>query len=127
MSTSSNAPAHLVVFYVRSTAQSVDFYTRLLGQPPVEQSPGFAMFALGPGLMLGLWAIPGVLPPATPAGGAELVFALPSAAEVKARHAAWNALSVPMAQMPAALDFGYTFTALDPDGHRLRVFAAAEA
>lgn len=121
-----SAPAHLVVFYVRKPSESIAFYTALLGQPPVEQSPGFAMFALGPGLMLGLWAIPGVLPPATPAGGSELVFALPNSSEVKARHAAWTALSVPMVQMPAALDFGYTFTALDPDGHRLRVFAAAE-
>jgi hypothetical protein len=26
-------------------------------------------------------------------------------------------------QSPIAMDFGFTFTAVDPDGHRLRVFA----
>jgi hypothetical protein len=28
-----------------------------------------------------------------------------------------------MAQTPTEMDFGTTFVALDPDGHRLRVFA----
>ena len=31
--------------------------------------------------------------------------------------------SLAIAQAPATLDFGHTFVALDPDGHRLRVFA----
>jgi hypothetical protein len=30
---------------------------------------------------------------------------------------------LPIAQAPTAMDFGPTFVALDPDGHRLRVFA----
>jgi len=30
-----------------------------------------------------------------------------------------------VAQKPVDMDFGHTFVALDPDGHRLRVFAAA--
>jgi predicted lactoylglutathione lyase len=28
-------------------------------------------------------------------------------------------------QKPTQMDFGYTFTVADPDGHRLRAFAAA--
>ncbi len=32
---------------------------------------------------------------------------------------------LPIAQPPTAMDFGLTFVALDPDGHRLRVFAPA--
>ena len=28
---------------------------------------------------------------------------------------------------PTAMDFGFTFVALDPDGHRLRVFAPGAA
>jgi len=31
---------------------------------------------------------------------------------------------LPIAQPLTQMDFGYTFVALDPDGHRLRVFAA---
>ncbi|WP_374468302.1 hypothetical protein [Ferrovibrio sp.] len=30
-------------------------------------------------------------------------------------------------QPPTAMDFGYTFLAADPDGHRLRVFAPGVA
>ena len=33
-----------------------------------------------------------------------------------------EAAGVPIAQAPVALDFGYTFVGLDPDGHRLRMF-----
>lgn len=32
---------------------------------------------------------------------------------------------LPMLQTPTTMDFGYTFTATDPDGHRLRVFSPA--
>ena len=42
---------------------------------------------------------------------------------VTATHAAWSGLGVRVIQPPVRQDFGYTFVALDPDGHRLRVFA----
>ena len=42
---------------------------------------------------------------------------------VRACHARWQGLGVPVIQAPTEMDFGLTFTALDPDGHRLRVFA----
>ena len=38
---------------------------------------------------------------------------------------AWAKLGLKILQEPTKMDFGYTFTAADPDGHRLRVFAAA--
>ena len=62
------------ILYVASPTASAAFYTDLLGQPPVEASPGFALFALSSGVTLGLWAAPAVEPAATPAGGAELAF-----------------------------------------------------
>lgn len=37
-------------------------------------------------------------------------------------HSQWAESGVSIAQAPTRLDFGYTFVALDPDGHRLRVF-----
>jgi catechol 2,3-dioxygenase-like lactoylglutathione lyase family enzyme len=119
---------HFVLFYVASPLASAEFYGRLLGQPAAEASPGFAMFPLGPGLMLGLWAAADVLPASTAAaGGHELAFAVPDRATVQARHTAWQALGLPIVQPPTEMDFGYTFTALDPDGHRLRVFTPTAA
>jgi len=32
--------------------------------------------------------------------------------------------TLPVAQAPVELDFGYTFVVLDPDQHRLRVVAS---
>lgn len=46
---------------------------------------------------------------------------------VRALHAAWCARGLSILQAPVAMDFGLTFTAADPDGHRLRVFAPGTA
>ncbi|WP_277425783.1 hypothetical protein [Lysobacter enzymogenes] len=40
-------------------------------------------------------------------------------------HADWRGRGWPIVQAPVELDFGRTFVALDPDGHRLRVFSPA--
>ena len=48
-------------------------------------------------------------------------------AAVEAAHVRWSAQGAPIAQSPTRMDFGYTFVALDPDGHRLRAFAPAAA
>ena len=110
----------LVILYVDSPAASAAFYADLLGQAPAEQSPTFAMFPLSSGIGLGLWSRHTVEPAAAAAGGsAEIAF---MAADVDAVHAEWSAKGVPVAQPPTDLDFGRTFVALDPDGHRLRVF-----
>lgn len=41
-------------------------------------------------------------------------------------HARWRARGCVVLQAPTAMDFGYTFTVQDPDGHRVRVFAPEE-
>jgi catechol 2,3-dioxygenase-like lactoylglutathione lyase family enzyme len=111
------------ILYVASPEVSTKFYTALLGRPPVDASPTFAMFALASGVMFGLWARDTVEPKTTvTGGGAELAFPVESKAAVDARHADWVARGLPILQAPVMMDFGYTFLALDPDGHRLRVF-----
>lgn len=110
---------NFILLYVRSPADSADFYAALLGKPPVEASPTFAMFALDSGVMLGLWARDGVQPPATAPGGCEIAI---SHDDVDGVHAEWAGNGVPIIQPPVDMDFGRTFVALDPDGHRLRVF-----
>jgi predicted lactoylglutathione lyase len=51
---------------------------------------------------------------------------VPDTAQVDALHADWQARGLRILQAPVTRDFGYTFTAVDPDGHRLRVFARSE-
>jgi predicted enzyme related to lactoylglutathione lyase len=112
-----------VLLLVDSPAASAAFYAKLLGRAPVESSPTFALFALKQGLMLGLWSKHTVEPAfAGQPGASEICFSAADAAEVRATHAAWNQLGAAIAQSPVQMDFGYTFVALDPDGHRLRVY-----
>lgn len=115
---------NFILFYVDSPNASAAFYTELLGHAPVESSPTFAMFALESGVMFGLWSKHTVEPPApTHCSGSELAFTVGNADAVRAKHGEWLARGLPIAQAPTQLDFGHTFVALDPDGHRLRVFA----
>lgn len=117
-----------VIFYVVDAEASAAFYTDLLGRPPVQAAPSFAMFALDPALMLGVWARDDIQPPSdAPAGGAELSLPVADAAAVDARHAQWARRGLPILQAPTDMAFGRTFVAADPDGHRLRVFAPAQA
>ena len=115
---------NFILLYVDSPATSARFYTDLIGRPPVESSPTFAMFALDNGVMLGLWSRHTVEPAAAAQPGAsEIAFAVADNAAVKQLYADWGAKGLRIAQAPTDLDFGHTFVALDPDGHRLRVFA----
>ncbi|KHN57391.1 drug:proton antiporter [Dickeya fangzhongdai] len=120
--------AHYVLFYVDNPARSARFYGQLLDLTPAEQSPTFAMFALKADLVLGLWSKHTVEPAvAQPGFSSELAFRLPDPAAVDACYARWTAQDVTVVQIPTSVDFGYTFTVLDPDGHRLRVFSYPSA
>ncbi len=115
-----------IILYVENVASSCGFYTTLLDKAPVEQSPNFAMYAMASGVMLGLWAGHDVQPrPKGAGGGCELAITAPDDATVDRMHAEWSGRGWGIAQKPVKMDFGYTFTALDPDGHRLRVMALA--
>lgn len=116
-------PRYLLL-YVDSPEASGAFYAGLLGRQPVEASPTFALFVFESGLKLGLWSRHTVEPAAGAAGGGgELGFPVDDAAALDAVHDAWKARGVTILQAPTAMDFGRTFVAVDPDGHRLRVFA----
>jgi catechol 2,3-dioxygenase-like lactoylglutathione lyase family enzyme len=113
-----------ILLYVEDPAASAAFYGKLLGREPIQSSPTFVMFALDSGVMLGLWVRHDVEPAASGGpGGGEIAFAEPGAEAVRARCAIWRDSGVRIAQEPTAMDFGFTFVGLDPDGHRLRVFA----
>ncbi|WNJ93287.1 VOC family protein [Bosea sp. 685] len=120
--------ANFIILYVDSPTASARFYADLLGREPLDSSATFAMFALPSGIMLGLWSRHTVEPAAGAAGGgAEIAMTVTDAAAVDAAHTDWAARGLAILQAPTDLDFGRTFVALDPDGHRLRVFAPGQA
>ena len=118
---------NFIILYVDCPAKSATFYADLLGRAPIESSPTFVMFVLESGVMLGLWARHTVVPVAQTAGGSELAFTVDNRVTVETMHADWCTRGLSIAQAPVEMDFGFTFVALDPDGHRLRVFAPAHS
>jgi catechol 2,3-dioxygenase-like lactoylglutathione lyase family enzyme len=115
---------NFIILYVKDPSASAAFYADVLGRAPAEASPTFVMFALSSGVMLGLWLRDNVAPAVDASPGAgELAVTVPDAEAVRAMHADWSRRKLTIVQAPTAMDFGYTFVARDPDGHRLRVFA----
>lgn len=113
-----------IILYVSDMEASTEFYRTILGTDPVATFDGFAVFALSKTVMLGLQAADLIDPKAEPCvGGSELSFSDADRDTVDWLYAEWTARDVPIALEPTELDFGYTFVALDPDGHRLRVCA----
>jgi predicted enzyme related to lactoylglutathione lyase len=120
-------PANFILLHVNSVAESSRFYQTLMNTPPVETSTTFAMFVLPGGFKLGLWDQRGVAPATSGTTGAsEIVFSCETDGEVDAVHQDWSRKSVTILQAPATMDFGRTFTAADPDGHRIRVYHVAD-
>jgi len=113
----------LIILYVNDPAASAVFYADLLSLQPAQASPSFVMFALPGGAGLGLWSRHTVEPPPTASGGGgELAFAVP---DTDGLHEDWLARGLTIMQPPSDAEFGRNFVALDPDGHRLRVFTPA--
>lgn len=113
-----------LLLHVENHATSAAFYNDLLGVPIIEQKADFAMLPLRDGVMLGLWARETVEPQSTGQSGAsEIAFTVADRAAVEATHADWKQRGLTIIQPPTPMSFGTTFVALDPDGHRLRVFA----
>ena len=119
-------PFNFVLAYVADPPKSAVLFGKLLGLEPVESSPGWAMFALPNGVNIGLWSRDEVQPKATLPGGVEMCFPVADKDAVTATRAAWAGLGLKVIQEPTEMDFGFTFTAADPDGHRLRVYAPTQ-
>lgn len=113
-----------VLLFVKNPIESAAFYSKLLGLKPIEQSLTFALFVLSNGVKLGLWSRHTAEPTVNaPAGACEICFA---AENVDAAYDAWSTQGITMIQEPTEMDFGRTFVAIDPDGHRIRVYKMRE-
>ena len=113
-----------LLLHVENHAASAAFYNELLGIPIIEQKADFAMLPLRDGVMLGLWSRATVEPKSSgQTGASEVAFVVADANIVETTHADWKRRGLNIIQAPTQMSFGTTFVALDPDGHRLRVFA----
>lgn len=114
----------LTLLFVSDPIASSAFYSRLFDQEPIEVSPTFSLFIFPNGMQLGFWSPKTAEPPAkVNPGGCEIAF---NEKNVDQRFDQWLALGVPILQPPTNMDFGRTFVAKDPDGHRIRVYRVWE-
>lgn len=117
-----------MLLYVHDTRVSAEFYGRLLGSKPVQASPNFAAVTQDSGFTLALWSRSAATPPVDASGSSgELIVFVDEQGEVDRTCEDWRRQGVTIVQEPGELVFGRTFTATDPDGHRIRVIAPNEA
>ena len=114
----------MIVNYVDNANTAAALYAGILGTKPIHEEPGFALFPLAEKTTLGLWSRASVKPASDARGGqSEICLTVASDADVDATQAAWQQLGLRIVQQPTELGFGYTITAEDPDGNRIRCYA----
>lgn len=113
-----------VILYVTDVEASTTFYRQALNKEPIETFDDFAVFALTEDVTIGLQTRDQIDPAATGTpGSVELSMSYATHDDVDQLYQDWTTLDFPIALEPTTLEFGYTFVATDPDGHRLRVCA----
>jgi len=113
-----------VLLFVSNPVISSRFYSQILDLKPIEESSTFALFALKNGVMLGLWSRETAQPTVHgQPGSSEICFGENRVDEL---YDQWVKNGISMAQQPTDMDFGRTFVALDPDGHRIRIYKLHE-
>ncbi|MGH2343297.1 VOC family protein [Segnochrobactraceae bacterium EtOH-i3] len=116
-------PSSLII-YVDDIDVSTNFYKTILNAEPVQTFQDFSVFVLTESFTLGIQSKHAIDPkPQAAFGGFEISMSYATNAEVDDLCREWKAKNIAMALEPTMLDFGYTFVATDPDGHRLRVCA----
>lgn len=113
-----------IIIYVDNVSLSTEFYKKILKSSPLETYEEFSVFSLGADFILGIQAKAGIDPKPQPQfGGFEICMSDVTKSEVDVVYQEWKKLGVAFELEPTNLEFGYTFVAVDPDGHRLRVCA----
>ncbi|MCP4745551.1 MAG: phenazine biosynthesis protein [Desulfobacteraceae bacterium] len=115
-----------IILYCDDVGLSTKFYEKIIGSKPVQKFDGFSLFQLKDSFMLGLQCKHHIDPkPQQSFGGFELCLGNEDMKkkEVDSIYKEWKKMNILIALEPAWLDFGYTFVALDPDGHRIRICA----
>lgn len=111
------------VLYVENIEISKNFYANTFECEGEVLSPTFISFPIGDGVTIELKQLAQVSPPASvTGGGTELSLMVDNSKELHDLFKLWESKGVKFVQTPTELVFGITLVAIDPDGHRIRVF-----
>lgn len=113
-----------IILYVDDVDKSTKFYETILETKPLETFHNFTRFLLNESFTLGLQSKHDIDPkPQQSFGGFELCLSHAENKEVDLIYQNWKNKAIKIEMEPTNLIFGYTFVALDPDGHRIRISA----
>ncbi len=113
---------NLILLYVSDPLASAAFYEKLFETAPAARFPTYAALSFPNGLTVGLWSTQAKNFVSGGAGHrSEIAFMVADESDVRRMHDRWVEDGVTIEQPLHEAVFGWTFVAIDPDGHRLRV------
>lgn len=113
-----------IVLYVENIKLSMAFYEEVFECQPKLLSPTFAVLEFAENVKITLKQVNALTPSSSVrGGGTELSIPATSRADLDNLFKQWKQLGVEFAQEREESVYGVNFVALDPDRHRLRVFA----
>ena len=113
-----------IVLYVENIQLSMTFYKKVFECEPKLLSPTFAVVEFAENVKITLKQTDTLTPSSlVRGGGTELSVPAINSTELDSLFEKWKEQGVSFAQEREESVYGINFVALDPDGHRLRVFA----
>ena len=111
------------VLYVSDVQQSMDFYAKAFDCEPQLLSPSFAALDFADNVKITLKQSNELTPASDiKGGGTELSMPISDKDAFEKLFADWKDKGIEFAQEIEASVFGFHFVAVDPDGHRIRIF-----
>ena len=112
------------VLYVADIHRSMDFYAKAFDCEPKLLSPTFAALDFADNVKITLKQADVLIPASTiKGGGTELSMPIADKETLESLYKAWKEKGIQVEQDPEESVYGINFLAVDPDGHRIRVFA----
>jgi catechol 2,3-dioxygenase-like lactoylglutathione lyase family enzyme len=116
------ASPNLVIRYVDDAHVSANFYAKLFGVDAAFDGPVFASVPFRDDVRLAFWNRPVIHPAADrPGEDGEICLKADTPQMLDETFSEWKVAGITILQEPVDMPFGRTFTAADPDGHRIRV------
>ncbi|MEZ9858259.1 VOC family protein [Vibrio splendidus] len=112
------------VLYVTDIHRSMGFYAKAFDCEPKLLSPTFAVLDFADNVKITLKQSDVLTPASTiKGGGTELSMPLADKETLENIYNTWKEKGIQFEQTPEESVYGINFLAVDPDGHRIRVFA----
>ncbi len=111
------------ILYVTDIHSSMDFYSKAFDCEPTLLSPTFAAITFASNVKITLKQSDALTPVSkVTGGGTELSMPVTDKHTLENLYKEWSEKGIQFEQAPEESVFGINFVAVDPDGHRIRIF-----